>query len=467
MKTLHLTNSWHETSGGIATFYRALIAEANKRSHEIRLVVPGKSDWVEEVGSFCRIYHVEASPALFNSKYRMIYPPQFLLAGSKLQNILALERPDVVEICDKYTLNYLGGLLRMRLLQGVDFRPVVVGLSCERMDDNFRSYLGDFLLSHKFCSWYMRWIYFPFFDGHIANSEYTAAELRTASQGHLVPRGTWIRPMGVDLSHLSPQRRSSSMRLRLLQNFGASKDSILLLYVGRLVPEKNLGLLFDLIDLLSMSNKHDYRLLVVGDGIERTRWETASTKRNPGRVMFLGHIKDRNVLADLYANADFFVHPNPREPFGIAPMEAMASGLPLIAPNAGGVTSYADADNAWTVDASIASFATAIEQAMNDQLLRHTKVARALEKAQEYRWDKVAASFLDLYAELDGAAKPLRETTLTPDFRSTPATQFQRFMFHNVSQAAQKIFVFATRWRTKPNIRMRPQDAKSTGGIGC
>src|SRR6185369_792789 len=129
MKTLHLTNAWHETSGGIATFYRALMEQANQRGHEIRLVVPGESDCIEDVGTFGRIYHVKAAPALFNSKYRMIYPSQFLSAGNKLQNILARERPDVVEICDKYTLNYLGGLLRMKLLQGVDFRPVVVGLS--------------------------------------------------------------------------------------------------------------------------------------------------------------------------------------------------------------------------------------------------------------------------------------------------------------------------------------------------
>src|SRR5262249_25447055 len=140
IKTLHLTNAWHETSGGIASFYRALIEEANRRGREIRLIVPGENDHVEEVGNFGKIYHVEAPAALFNSKYRMIYPSQFLSAGSKLQNILEFERPDVVEICDKYTLNYFGALLRMRLLKSLDFKPVVVGLSCERMDDNFRSY---------------------------------------------------------------------------------------------------------------------------------------------------------------------------------------------------------------------------------------------------------------------------------------------------------------------------------------
>jgi len=181
LKTLHLTNSWHETSGGIATFYRALMDAANRRGHSIRLVVPGEDDRVEETGEFGRIYHVKAPRARFNSQYRMIYPRQFLPAGSSLQRILAAERPDLVEICDKYTLNYLGALLRRGLLRTLDFRPIVVGLSCERMDDNFRTYVGRIPFARRFCAAYMRWIYFPFFDHHIANSAYTAEELRAAS----------------------------------------------------------------------------------------------------------------------------------------------------------------------------------------------------------------------------------------------------------------------------------------------
>jgi hypothetical protein len=48
LKTLHFTNAWHETSGGIATFYRALMDAANRRGHRMRLVVPGSNDRLEE-----------------------------------------------------------------------------------------------------------------------------------------------------------------------------------------------------------------------------------------------------------------------------------------------------------------------------------------------------------------------------------------------------------------------------------
>ena len=58
-----------------------------------------------------------------------------------------------------------------------------------------------------------------------------------------------------------------------------------------------------------------------------------------GRVWLCGNL-DRETLATFYASADVFVHPNPREPFGIGPLEAMSSGVPVVMPAAGGVLEY-------------------------------------------------------------------------------------------------------------------------------
>jgi len=193
MKTLHFTNYWHGTSGGIARFYSALLDAANRHEQEMRLVVPSSETSVEKVGKFGKIYHVAAPRAPLNSRYRVLYPTQFLRAGSPLHRILAEERPDLVEICDKYSLNYLGSVLRLGLLEGLDFKPVVIGQSCERMDDNFGTYVTSGWLGRAFSSFYMHWLYFPFFDHHIANSSYTAEELIPASKAHAVRRGVWVR----------------------------------------------------------------------------------------------------------------------------------------------------------------------------------------------------------------------------------------------------------------------------------
>ena len=400
MKTLHVTNSWHASSGGIATFYRALMDAANHRQHEIRLVVPGPEDKIEDIGPQVRIYSIACRPAPLNSDYRMMFPNLYLRRGARLRQILNEERPDLVEVCDKYTLNYFGGMLRTGMLGDVEGRPLVIGLSCERMDDNVRAYLGWNALVRPMVRFYMKWLYFALFDHHIVNSEYTAGELRPVSVGHPIRRGVWIRPMGVDFRDLSPEHRSSVARYGLLKRVQAGPDAALLLYVGRLAPEKNLGLLLDTLEKLQGDSSRDWRLVLVGDGVLRSQFLAEAALRTPGRFRWLGHIRDRRELAGIYANCDLFVHPNPREPFGIAPLEAMASGLPLVAPDCGGVTSYADSTNAWTVPPESDAFANAAREAMSLDGLRQSRLARALETASQFRWEKIAGSFLDLYEDL-------------------------------------------------------------------
>jgi alpha-1,6-mannosyltransferase len=451
VKTLHLTSAWHETSGGIATFYRELIAAANRHGHEIRLVVPAAEDRIEEVGPCGRIYHLAAPVAPLNKSYRVLYPSQFLRAGSKIQRILIDERPELVEICDKYNLNYLGGLLRLRLMEQVDIRPVVIGLSCERMDDNIAAYLGLGALGRIFARLYMHWLYFPMFDHHITVSDHTAAELVPAAQGHPVSRSVWVRPMGVDTARFSPARRSESKRAPLLQSCGGDSATALLLYAGRLAPEKNLGLLIDLIE--GLPEQH-FKLLIAGQGMEREKLERQTRARVPDRVHFLGHIGDRDELADLYANCDVFLHPNPNEPFGIAPLEAMASGLALVAPNAGGVSSYADLSNAWTVEPTGAAFAKAVVEAAFDTDLRRRKTEAALATASRFAWPNAAAVYLRLYAEIHqrhqgGAPTPGME----PAFISTPAAKSRNRAVAGAAGAAKAAFAAWKRW-TEPDIRI-------------
>ncbi len=420
MKTLHLTNAWHETSGGIATFYRALMDRATLREQQIRLVVPAEHDGIEDYSAWARIYHIHARRAPLNPSYRIIYPPAYLYPRSAIQTILAAEQPDLVEVCDKYNLNYLAGCLRQRLLGNVKFRPTVVGLTCERMDENVATYLGMGRLGRLFSSWYMHWLYFPFFDHHIAISSPTAEELRSCSQGHPVGRGVWIRHMGVELSTFTPRRRSPRARQELLARFHKGADCHLLIYVGRLAREKNLELLLETMRQLD-SEPEDFRLLIAGSGDQRPLLERAAQQDLPGKVEFLGYIGDRNELANLLASCDIFLHPNPNEPFGIAPLEAMASGLPLVAPNSGGILDFARDSNAYVVAPTGAAFSRAVLEAIRNPELRKRKVASALSTAASFSLEAAADSFLSLYERIhavNGGKVALEEAA--PFFCSQP-----------------------------------------------
>jgi len=430
MKTLHLTNSWHPRSGGIATFYRQLLRAAEACGHQMRLIVPSETTRVEEVGRHGRIYYLQAPPALFNPEYRMLLPHRYLLPGADVLRILEREQPDLIETCDKYSLLYLGGLLRIGAHPFVRRRPAIVGLSCERMDDNVAAYAFRSRLAMAFTRWYMRWIYLPLSDHHIAVSEHVAAELDAVSHGHKVARGVWVLPMGADTELFSPARRTPQARERLLHRVGAEPGTTLALYAGRLVPEKNLQLLTAL-----MAHCQDLRLVLAGDGSQRGEMERAMD----ARACFLGHVASRQELADLYANCDVFVHPNPREPFGIAPLEAMAAGLPLVAPNSGGVTTYAHSGNAWLAKPEPEAFAAAIEEACRHDDRRRQKIEAALATAARYGWPAAAGRYLRLYEEIHACVTSSHAPGTAPRFVTMPKTRIGQIVSLKIYEPAIKL----------------------------
>lgn len=135
----------------------------------------------------------------------------------------------------------------------------------------------------------------------------------------------WSR--GIDCQQYTPKKRSHEVRER----YGITAP-LLLLYVGRIAPEKDIQTLALAMQQLPESTQSQVHWLVVGDGPLLPEMRAQA----PHNVTFTGY-KHGDELAQLYASADLFIFPSSTETFGNVVLEAMASGLPVLAVNEGGV----------------------------------------------------------------------------------------------------------------------------------
>jgi alpha-1,6-mannosyltransferase len=406
LKSLHLTNQFHQTSGGISTFYRSLFTVAGETGHRLVLVASGEQDQTEQINDYVTIHYLAAPAApFFDRRYRVIWPGSYLnpfgASGRRLRQLLCAEQPDLIEIGEKYTLCWLAGMIRKGMIPGTG-RPVLIGTSHERMDDNVRVFLTPRAVGRGMSQRYLGHLYIPLFDHHLANSRYTAAELEQAMVDRH-QRPVEVIPMGADIERYQQIQPSVEWRNELVSRIGGGVSTRLLLYVGRLSPEKNVGLLVDLMEKLRRSADTDYRLLIAGSGPLEEWLRREARQRAPGLIHLLGQIRqgvDKSDLAQLYVNCDAFIHPNPREPFGIAPLEAMAAGLPLIAPDRGGVLTYANGNNAWLSAPNGETYARAVLAIFDHPAERLERVRQARLTAESYHWGKIARLHLQRYREI-------------------------------------------------------------------
>jgi len=200
----------------------------------------------------------------------------------------------------------------------------------------------------------------------------------------------------VDTEIFAPNRRDVNLRRRM-----GTDDSVLFLHIGRLAAEKGVHHIIEAFRLARGSLPAGaIRLVIAGGGPE----EDALRASAPEGVTFLGVLDRTKHLPRLYASADAFVFASTTETLGLVVLEAMASGLPVIAPAAGGVADHLrHEENGLEVAAGSASaMARAMVRVAMDRTLRETLALGARRTAEGLCWqgelDRLDVSYREVCA---------------------------------------------------------------------
>lgn len=184
-------------------------------------------------------------------------------------------------------------------------------------------------------------------------------------------------------------------------------DGPFALYVGNIKPHKNIERLIDAFDLVRRDGFERMELLIIGDQISKyPRLRRAVDKHKLHKhVRFLGFVPD-DTLAALYRLATLFVFPSLYEGFGLPPLEAMASGTPVVTSNRSSLPEVVG-DAAMLVDPySAPSIAEGIRRVLADASLRRALSERGLARARQFSWEASVRRIHDVYMDVASGRPP-------------------------------------------------------------
>jgi len=197
---------------------------------------------------------------------------------------------------------------------------------------------------------------------------------------------------GIDFERFDPKHRNSQYR----QEAGID-DKLVLLYVGRLSPEKDLDILRDAMDRLNTEYRDQIALVMTGDGPMCAELK----KSMPSNVLFTGYKKGRE-LAEIYASCDVFAFPSSFETFGNVVLEAFASGLPVVGVAEGGVKGLIrHGENGYLANPrDVDSFSACIEKIITNEFLRKRFGINGRAYAQTKSWQAVFDDLMTTFESL-------------------------------------------------------------------
>jgi phosphatidylinositol alpha 1,6-mannosyltransferase len=300
MRIAIVTESYPPDVNGVAHCVTRVAEILTRRGHHVLVIAPEPLKGRGDGDSPCPVVRVPSVPLPGYPTFRLGLPAR------RLRQALAAHRPDVVHLASPVALGAYGSMVARSMNL-----PMIAVYQTD-LPAYARAYrLGP--ATESFAWYWLRAI-------HNAAGRTLAPSTQTATE--LLSKGierVWLWGRGVDTQRFDPAKRSADLRAQF-----APGHEVVVGYVGRLAPEKRVDLLAPVAAIPGV------RLVITGGGPA-----LEALRRAIPDAVFLGE-RSGEELAQIYASLDIFAHSGPFETFGQTVQEAAASGLPVVAPAAGG-----------------------------------------------------------------------------------------------------------------------------------
>ncbi|RNC28640.1 MAG: GDP-mannose-dependent alpha-mannosyltransferase [Candidatus Dichloromethanomonas elyunquensis] len=371
MRIAIVSDTFYPQVNGVCNTFGKMVEYMDKKGTDYRFYVPLWEPRVTANDSD-RIFRFDSIKPWFYPECRLAVPNRRNYI--KLKNYLDRFQPQILHIATEFSLGYLA--LKYARESGI---PTIMSYHTD-IPSYLKYYSFQFVENAVWA--YFRWFH-SYAQLNLVPSQSTMAQLQVQEFSNL---SFWKR--GIDLERFSPSHKQEEIHNQI-----ALPGEILLLYVGRISAEKELDVLIEAVRILRDKGL-PFKLAMVGDGPYRQELES---RREPN-VVFLGY-RNGKELQNIYASADVFVFPSSSETYGNVILEAMASGLPVVAPFSGGIReNLVDGYNglAFTI-ANSPDMAVQIERMITEHDTRKRLGENAVKSVANKTWESVFEELFQLY----------------------------------------------------------------------
>ena len=411
MKIVISTDVYYPMINGVAVFSKNLATGLKKRGHQVMVLTPSISgkfsvekdpncnftvvrlkstrmylypDQIEKIPNDKKILGIKMPQFLYKNGLHVSYNPY-----SDIRRVLDDFKPDIIH-------NQTSGPLALAIFRYAKKRNIPIVMTDHTYPDN----LTQQVKLPKFAKKPINAAMNAYFMSFLRRSEYATLPTKQAITD-LLPKNhhSFKVPVealsnGIDLSHFTKGPASEE----IYKKYAIPKNVPIILYVGRIDPEKSLDILVNSFKKL-IKEAPKAHLVMVGDGTAREKLEKMIKRKKLGsQTHFIGRVIGDD-LSQIYRTGTVFVITSKTETQSIVLMEAMASGLPAIAVNAGAVTELVkDGENGFIFEPNdTAGIASGIYTIISNKELREKMSKNALKMIAKHDINYTLSRFEKIY----------------------------------------------------------------------
>ncbi len=381
MKIAFFTNCYKPLINGVVSSIISLKEAFEKKGHEILIFAPQMESYKDEEENIFRYRSI-------NLTQKVKYPiaiPLSLRAGQ----VITRFNPDIIHLHHPFVLSMPAIMYAAKL-------KIPKVLTIHTQYERYAYYVSP--IPHKITHEAIRRIIFNLAD-KVDIITTPSQSMKDLINNYNIKKEITVIPNAIDVDIFAEKKEEENNALK--RELKLSQDDVVIIYVGRVSLEKNIEKIIKALALIRDKKIDNFKFILVGDGTAMKELNSlVETLELTENVIFVGAI-DREKVKNYYQIGDIFAFSSTSETFGMVIIEAMASGLAVLAVRAPGAADIIkDGVDGILVRDDILNFSEQLENLILNKDLRQRLSSNALQAVKHYSTDAVSDQVLELYGKL-------------------------------------------------------------------